>query len=416
MPINDIGNGSSGSFSHKDIKETKANPLGLQRFESLIFPKDLSPGNFYPEAMKFTIKKRLGVSLKDLGDAVADVGEQTQIELARKAQQKKLPQGVDPLIPANQLNELERADLIAESDLTGLDAGIAAARGTTTAIGNARTRARTNNLEIKRNKEDVVGSIYLNMPQSIQNDDNIAWAGRTFGTLGALTQNATGLGQNEGTLGGALVGNAGAIAGGTLGGMIGFLADKLRIPAGLGLGTLAGAVAGGGPIQNVIEGTLGLTTNPYEEMMFSGITFRSFNFDFIFRPRTVDEIKKVDHIIRAFRRYSRPSFVGGSLGNSVMQYPHEFQIEFLTSDTEQLDQEAYAENEHLPRIKPCVCERVSTNYTPNGVWAAYKSGSPVAITMSLGFKEKELVMQDDISDGEFERQSFQSVENDGSGF
>ena len=36
--------------------------------------------------------------------------------------------------------------------------------------------------------------------------------------------------------------------------------------------------------------------------------------------------------------------------------------------------------------------------------------------MSLGFKEKELVMQDDISDGEFERQSFQSVENDGSGF
>ena len=252
--------------------------------------------------------------------------------------------------------------------------------------------------------------------RSIQNDDNIAWDGRTLGTLGALTQNATGLGQNEGTLGGALVGNAGAIAGGTLGGMIGFLADKLRIPAGLGLGTLAGAVAGGGPIQNVIEGTLGLTTNPYEEMMFSGITFRSFNFDFIFRPRTGDEIKEVDHIIRAFRRYSRPSFIGGSLGNSVMQYPHEFQIEFLTSDTEKLDQEAYTENEHLPRIKPCVCERVSTNYTPNGVWAAYKTGSPVAITMSLGFKEKELVMQDDISDGEFERQSFQSAENDGSGF
>ena len=47
----------------------------------------------------------------------------------------------------------------------------------------------------------------------------------------------------------------------------------------------------------------------------------------------------------------------------------------------------------------CVCENVSTNYTPNSVWSAYAAGAPIAITMSLGFKEKELVMDTDVDAG-----------------
>ena len=131
-------------------------------------------------------------------------------------------------------------------------------------------------------------------------------------------------------------------------------------------------------------------------MMFSGNTFRTFNFDFVFRPESADEITVVDNIIRTFRQYSRPSFVGGKLGKTTMNYPMEYGIEFLTADegntefkgeeaTKEASGEVYKTNQHLPLIKTCVCEKVSTNYTPQSVWAAYNSGAPVAIGLSLGF-------------------------------
>ena len=187
------------------------------------------------------------------------------------------------------------------------------------------------------------------------------------------------------------------------------LVTKLKL-TNIGIGALLGGVAGG-EVQAGLSASLGMTSNPYEEMMFSGITFRSFNFDFVFRPENGDEIIVVDKIIKAFRRYSRPSFTSEeNLGKSIMNYPMEFGIEFLTADkgnTEFKGEDAkskasgdvYKTNPHLPLIKTCVCEKVSTNYTASGVWAAYNSGAPVAISLSLGFKEKELVMDKDVDGG-----------------
>ena len=190
--------------------------------------------------------------------------------------------------------------------------------------------------------------------------------------------------------------------------MLGGLVGKLGLTS-VGVGAFLGGMAGG-TAQNALSATLGMTSNPYEEMMFSGITFRTFNFDFVFRPESADEITVVDNIIRTFRQYSRPSFVGGKLGKTTMNYPMEYDIEFLTADrgntkmkgnkyNESAEGDVYKVNQHLPLIKTCVCEKVSTNYTPQSVWAAYNSGAPVAIGLSLGFKERELVMDTDVKEG-----------------
>jgi hypothetical protein len=93
-----------------------------------------------------------------------------------------------------------------------------------------------------------------------------------------------------------------------------------------------------------------------------------------------------------------------------MNYPMEYGIEFLTADEgntafegedakKKAEGDVYKTNTHLPFIKTCVCESISTNYTPQSVWAAYNSGAPVAISLSLGFKEKELVMEKDVEGG-----------------
>ena len=264
----------------------------------------------------------------------------------------------------------------------------------------------------KKTNSNVLGHIYLNMPNGIQFENDANWNANSIGAVGALAKSVMGGSGGTGTVLGAAAGQAGTMAGATIGGTIGFLADKLKIPSGVGIGAMVGAFTGGSGIQGALDVTLGMTSNPYEEMMFSGVTFRTFSFDFVFRPESIDEIKEVDKIIKMFRRHSRPSFSKGSFGKSIMNYPMEFDIEFLTAEEGEpktrgnsAKQDSvggnvvYIKNDHLPSIKTCVCDKVSTNYTPNGVWSAYKKGAPIAITMNLGFKEKELVMEADIEGG-----------------
>ena len=80
-----------------------------------------------------------------------------------------------------------------------------------------------------------------------------------------------------------------------------------------------------------------------------------------------------------------------------MKYPQEFQIKFLTMTNPNTNVEQYVLNQHLPKLKPCVCSSVETNYTPQGIWSAYEDGAPVSITLGLSFQETELVMADDVA-------------------
>jgi hypothetical protein len=101
-----------------------------------------------------------------------------------------------------------------------------------------------------------------------------------------------------------------------------------------------------------------------------------------------------------FREHSRPSWVGGELGKSFMNYPMVYRIEFLTT-TGTGDAESYAQNNNVPKLKTCVCDSVSTNYAPQNMWTAHQHGVPVAITLNLHFQETELVMAQDVQQGGF---------------
>ena len=118
------------------------------------------------------------------------------------------------------------------------------------------------------------------------------------------------------------------------------------------------------------------------------------------------QTEEVEKIIRMFRTHTRPSYVNGAMGKSFMNNPQEFQIRFLTMGQSEkvlpnittASEGEFTANPYLPQIKTCVCDKVTTNYTPQSVWTSYKAGAPIAITMSLSFKEKELVMAKDIEE------------------
>jgi len=159
---------------------------------------------------------------------------------------------------------------------------------------------------------------------------------------------------------------------------------------------------------------LGVAQNPYMEMMFTGVGFRAFQFEFIMRPRSTTEVYEVAQILKMFRTFTKPTFTEGGLNKSFMDYPMEFQIEFLTSGkydratTELYDDMSdgskavrqggndYITNTNVPKLKNCVCDSVTSNYTPQSVWAAHDAGVPVAVTLGLSFQETELVMAEDV--------------------
>ena len=51
---------------------------------------------------------------------------------------------------------------------------------------------------------------------------------------------------------------------------------------------------------------------------------------------------------------------------------------------------------NVPQLKNCVCDNVTTNYTPQSIWAAHNGGVPVAVTLGLSFQETELIMAEDV--------------------
>ena len=421
-----VSGGEAGVFNDKRTAVDK-NDFGLndKRFDSLVYPLQMKPENFYPEAMCFTIKKRVGLSIDQVATIVGDVYKERvgkNKEVRKNAQAMRELSGQSYVNSGHSVGDAkafeEEMAGIAQFEKEQLVNSSASNLGEDLAGGaidfHARASAATNRLKASaaRTHANNLGHIYLNMPNGIQFENDANWNATGLGNIGALAKSVMGGDGAGGAALGGVAGHAGTIAGATIGGTIGFLADKLSIPSGVGIGALGGAFAGGSGIQGALDVTLGMAQNPYEEMMFSGITFRSFSFDFIFRPDSSDEIEAVQEIIKRFRRHSRPSFTKGAFGKSVMDYPMEFDIQFLTAERGQpklkgndaMDDAAggdivYVENTHLPKIKTCVCDKVSTNYTPNGVWSAYAAGAPIAITMGLGFKEKTLVMEQDIGQG-----------------
>lgn len=181
--------------------------------------------------------------------------------------------------------------------------------------------------------------------------------------------------------------------------------------AGLGAaGLVAGALVGVGPLTAGLraidaaqrEATslaktgaqiLGFALNPIIEVMYQSPQLRTFNFDFVFAPRSSEEADKVWEIIHEFRRHSAPEFLDG-IGGVILVPPSDFDITFMRKG-----ENGFVENTNMPRITSCVCEDVQVDYGAAGQFATYVDGMPVQIRMRLSFKELDIITREKIDKG-----------------
>lgn len=151
------------------------------------------------------------------------------------------------------------------------------------------------------------------------------------------------------------------------------------------------SVLGSSSTQAIFSSALGAVQNPQLELIYTSPNFRSFNFEFNFYPRSEKEAVNVQNIIQRLKFHQAPELLKGSAGYFLVP-PSEFDIKFYYNG--QI-------NPNIPEISTCVMTSINVDYAPNGfqtfesesdsVPRKGKTGMPVGIRMTLGFKETEII-------------------------
>ena len=152
------------------------------------------------------------------------------------------------------------------------------------------------------------------------------------------------------------------------------------------------ALAGSDSSLALLNRGLGRADNPFMEVLFTTMGVREFSYNFNFAPRNSDETAEIQQIIQLFRFHMAPEMQ--SANSRYLTLPSEFDIHYMFKGKDGHGQE----NDYFNRITTCVLTSVDVNYTPNGV-RSFEDGSPTAITMSLSFRETEILTKEKINEG-----------------
>lgn len=252
----------------------------------------------------------------------------------------------------------------------------------------------------KRTPLTVDETILLPIPSNIQDGNSVKY---TEGSLDGLTAAATGIVldafyKNEDNPGQAFTDllKSGTDLGLSPGARQYFLnnlaASAANIPFG---GNLT-------PSQLLARQT-GNILNPNMELLFDGVTLRSFKFSFKLTPRNKTEATQVKDIIRTLKKSMAPGTSSTGFSNA------ESGIKDLYLSTPRIFQLSYMRGARahpfLHKFKECFLTDMSVNYTGEGTYATYGGpdneggGTPVSMIMDLAFKELEPVYGDDYGNG-----------------
>lgn len=249
------------------------------------------------------------------------------------------------------------------------------------------------------NLEQLIGTVYLPMPNGVRDSNNVSWGEDAMNNLAAaatanamanpLTQGATAA---AGLLVGGQQGMQAALMGSNLLSLIkqGAITEELNMLVGsMAASKLLKAQGFGVETESILARGAGIVPNSNLELLFNAPTLRTFSFVYRLSPRSSDEAAIVRRIIRFFKQGMAPKKTTGKSGQSsfFLGTPNIFRLEYKTANKQSID--------GVNKFKTCALSSFSCDYTPDGFWAAYDSGQPVSTTMSLTFNELEPIYDTD---------------------
>ena len=158
------------------------------------------------------------------------------------------------------------------------------------------------------------------------------------------------------------------------------VASAGNLPRELGLGDLN--------VSGAIRSTTRTVRNPYKEQIFQTMGFRSFAFEYKFAPRNERELRDVMEIIKLFKSHMHPE---KDLGGLFFTFPSQFEIEYVYKNRK---------NRYLNKIAPSFLTDLSVDYGNGGTFTTFKDarGAPSEITMSMAFREAELLTRSQVQE------------------
>ena len=224
-------------------------------------------------------------------------------------------------------------------------------------------------------------SIAIYLPPNVEDTTNAAYNDMRTGLAGFLAARGEQIAstQDAEKIAKELLGSAGGVLSGA----------ALRA-----VSEVAEMALGAEGTTQLVNKAFGQADNPYMEVLFDAMQLRTFTYNFIFAPKNEKETEEVQKIIQIFRFHMAPELRGGQ--SRFLGLPSQFDIHYMYLPMGQTNEAK--ENLYYNRIATCVLQNCVTNYTPDGV-KSFEDGAPTKITMTLTFKETELLTKEKINQG-----------------
>ena len=254
-------------------------------------------------------------------------------------------------------------------------------------VGDTKSRVLN-----KQSLKEAGGVILLPMPSNIQDGNSVSYADDSLDSLTAKL-----FGGAEGVMNTAYTGNPTEMIA-KVGEKIAQAANNIVGPNGgkelkdIAIKTLAAqatSVFGGNvSLNQALARENGTILNPNMELLFNGVTLRTFRFSFKMTPRDDKESQQIGLIIRSLKR-NMAAKSGGEGKNTFLNAPNIFELRYRSGNID---------HKFLHKFKPCALTDMVVNYTGENVYATYYDGTPVSMTMDLTFKELVPIYESDYDD------------------
>jgi len=232
--------------------------------------------------------------------------------------------------------------------------------------------------------------IVMYMPEDLGGQYGADWTGKSFNNVAVELLRTVGSSGaiDNGSYGRAVDTGVGALK------ALGYKAAVDAINKGLGTNVQD---------TDALSGVSGTILNPNTEMMYQSSTMRGFDLRFKMQARSEDESNQIKQICTTFKRAMLPTYGGEVIGKGIgpgtptdkkpgngnfITLPKIVRVAFMTGKDL---------NEYVTQYKPCAITGVDINHTPDGAWAAYKKGAPVATEIKISFKELKLIFAQEIA-------------------
>ena len=139
-------------------------------------------------------------------------------------------------------------------------------------------------------------------------------------------------------------------------------------------------------VNSLLARESGQIINPNMELLFSGVTLRTFRYSFKLTPRNSTERDQIKGMIKEFKKSMAP---GGAVGGDFLSVPKFFLPKFMKGG---------GPHPFLHRFKTCFLKDMSVNYTGENTYATYGDGTPISMTMDLTFQEREPIYARDYTE------------------